>query len=130
VTAARGHLAVKNDRPSPKGRLPLADWTVPVHYAHREVRFPGLRAEPATGDAELSLAQTRAAGSRGPDADLMPVGEFVGRDGLLYMLDTAARLQNVVVLHGSGGTGKTELAKAFGRWWRDTGGVDKPEWVV
>ena len=27
------------------------------------------------------------------------------------------------------GTGKTELAKAFGRWWRDTGGVEQPGWV-
>ena len=34
-----------------------------------------------------------------------------------------------MILHGVGGTGKTELAKAFGRWWRDTGGIDKPGWV-
>lgn len=27
-------------------------------------------------------------------------------------------------------SGKTELAKAFGRWWRDTGGVERPEWVI
>ena len=33
------------------------------------------------------------------------------------------------MLHGPAGTGKTELAKAFGRWWRDTGGVEQPEWV-
>ncbi|WP_073952272.1 tetratricopeptide repeat protein [Streptomyces kebangsaanensis] len=36
----------------------------------------------------------------------------------------------MVVLHGPGGTGKTELAKAFGRWSRDTGAVDKPDWVI
>ena len=35
-----------------------------------------------------------------------------------------------MVLYGPGGTGKTELAKAFGRWWRDTGGTDTPEWVL
>ena len=34
------------------------------------------------------------------------------------------------MLHGPGGTGKTELAKAFGRWWRDTGGVELPDWVI
>ena len=28
------------------------------------------------------------------------------------------------MLHGPGGTGKTELAKAFGRWWRDTAGAE------
>ena len=57
------------------------------------------------------------------------MGVFIGRDGLFYELETAARLQKVVVLHGPAGTGKTELAKAFGRWWQDTGGVERPEWV-
>ena len=31
---------------------------------------------------------------------------------------------------GPGGTGKTELAKGFARWWRDTGGVDDPRLVL
>jgi tetratricopeptide (TPR) repeat protein len=53
----------------------------------------------------------------------------VGRDALFFELEVAARLQKVVVLHGPGGTGKTELAKAFGRWWRDTGGVEDPRLV-
>ena len=57
------------------------------------------------------------------------MGVFTGRDGLFYELETAARLQKVVVLCGPAGTGKTELAKAFGRWWQDTGGVERPEWV-
>ena len=35
----------------------------------------------------------------------------------------------MVVLAGPGGTGKTELAKGFARWWRDTGGVDDPRLV-
>ena len=35
----------------------------------------------------------------------------------------------MVVLSGPGGTGKTELAKGFARWWRDTGGVDDPRLV-
>lgn len=33
-------------RPSPKGKMALADWVVPVHYVRREVRFPNLRPEP------------------------------------------------------------------------------------
>ena len=36
----------------------------------------------------------------------------------------------MVVLTGTGGTGKTELAKGFARWLRDTGGVDDPRLVV
>ena len=54
----------------------------------------------------------------------------MGRDGLFYTLEVAARLQRVVLLHGPGGSGKTELAKAFGRWLRDTGGVDDPRLMV
>jgi hypothetical protein len=50
----------------------------------------------------------------------------VGRDDLFYQLETAARQQQGVVVSGSGGTGKTELAKGFARWQRDTGGVDDP----
>ena len=34
--------------------------------------------------------------------------------------------QRLVIVHGPAGTGKTELAKAFGRWWQATGGVESP----
>ncbi len=129
VTAGRERLSLRNERPSPKGKLPLADWVVPVHYRRRDVRFPYLRTERT---APLSLNEML---DRRPEPDergeeLAPVGKFVGRDGLFYTLESAARLQRVVVLHGPGGTGKSELAKAFGRWWRDTAGVDRPDFVV
>jgi tetratricopeptide (TPR) repeat protein len=133
VAAARQRLAVANLRPSPKGKLPLADWTVPVHYTRRDVSFPGLhtddpRQEPLS--EMLDRIRTGAPGSGQNDEGLEPVGSFIGRDGLLYTLEVAARLQKVVVLYGQGGTGKTELAKGFGRWWRDTNGVDQPDWVI
>ncbi|MFE2109828.1 tetratricopeptide repeat protein [Kitasatospora sp. NPDC059463] len=118
VAAGRRRLAVHNRRPSPRGPLPLADWIVPVLYTRSEVALPGLgagRTEPA----------------RWPERpDLASVGEFVGRDGLLLRLDVGARTCGVVVLHGPGGAGKTELAKAFGRWYGDTGGTDGAEAVV
>jgi tetratricopeptide (TPR) repeat protein len=125
VSAGRRHLHLHNDRPSPKGEMPLEDWVVPVHYMRREVHFPDLKTEP--GDRGSRGGQEQAGAGVGL---LEPVESFVGRDALFYELEVATRLQRVVVLHGPGGTGKTELAKAFGRWWRDTGGVERPEWVI
>ena len=131
VTAGRQRLFRHDLRPSPKGDLPLADWVVPVHYLRREVRFPGLVTARPAGAPSLEEAMNQLAGSGagGPGGVLAPVGVFTGRDGLFYELETAARLQKVVILAGPAGTGKTELAKAFGRWWQDTGGVEQPEWV-
>src|SRR5215470_17502881 len=129
VGAGRARLASRDDRPSPKGPLPLADWMVPVHYTRRDVRFPDLVSEPAQ-PLDPRLDRLREGPVEDPGAALAPVDPFVGRDALFYTLEVAARLQRVVILHGPGGTGKTELAKAFGRWWRDTGGVERPEWVI
>jgi tetratricopeptide (TPR) repeat protein len=134
VGAGRRRLFGHDGRPSPKGDMPLADWLVPVHYMRKEVRFPQARASrPAVAPSlDAALDQIRAAPAEPVEAHdpLAAVGAFVGRDDLFYQLEAAARLQRVVVLAGSGGTGKTELAKGFARWWRDTGGVDDPRLVL
>ena len=135
VTAGRRRLFERDGRPSPRGDMPLADWLVPVHYLRSEVRFPQARStRPAAAPSlDAALDQIRVAPS-GPAAMQEPLaavgGVFVGRDDLFYQLESAARLQPVMVLSGPGGTGKTELAKGFARWWRDTGGVDDPRLVV
>ena len=134
VGTGRRRLFEHDGRPSPKGDMPLADWLIPVHYLRKEVRFPQARTtRPAAAPSlDAALDQIRAAPA-GPTAAQDPLaavnGVFVGRDDLFYRLETAARLQRVVVLAGPGGTGKTELAKGFARWWRDTGGVDDPRLV-
>jgi tetratricopeptide (TPR) repeat protein len=135
VSAGRRQLALNDKRPSMKGKLPLADWMVPVHYTRSEARFPHLRTTRDTGEdvgekLKLISKRVKVGAQTGQGSELASEEGFVGRDAALYTLDVAARLQHVVVLHGPGGTGKTELAKAFGRWWRDTGGVDDPVWVI
>ncbi|WIX85689.1 tetratricopeptide repeat protein [Amycolatopsis sp. DG1A-15b] len=133
VLAGRARMASSPKRPSPKGEVKLKDWVIPVHYLRREVRFPDLRIRPAARaevTLEAALDALRASNTSHQGDLLAPVGEFVGRDGLFYTLEVAARTQRVVLVHGPGGTGKSELAKAFGRWWRDTGGVERPEWVI
>ncbi len=125
VTAGREQLASHDKRPSLKGPRPLADWMVPVHYTRRDVEFRQRYAPRLNGTASRAKP---VSGKRTDPFDAQ--GAFVGRDGLFYELELAARLQRVMLLHGPGGIGKTELAKAFGRWWRDTGAVAEPNLVI
>ena len=144
VQAGRSRLARKAERPSPRGPLPLADWMVPVHYLRRAIAFTQLTPAPARPGLSLDAALDQMGRAREPGSiaaaaaaagvpaagSIEAEGRFVGRDSFLYTLERACRHQRVVLVHGPGGTGKTELAKAFGRWWRDTGGVDDPGYVL
>ena len=139
VTAGRLQLRRNPERPSPKGDTALQDWTVPVLYARADMRFPGLAAKPAAAAApsfeamlaELRKGATEAAADRETAVEgiAAEAGIFVGRGAEFFTLELAARTQKVVLIEGPGGTGKTELAKGFARWWRDTGGTDDPEFV-
>ena len=131
AAAGRQRLFSWPERPSLKGELPLADWLVPVHYLSRNVRFPALATtRPADGPSlDEELDRLRTPGNGNITQTLAPVGVFTGRDGLFCELETAARRQRVLILQGGAGTGKSELAKAFGCWWRDSGGVERPDWV-
>ena len=133
VVAGRGRLFERDDRPSAKGDMPLADWLVPVYYLRRDVRFPGARAtRPASVpslDKTLDDMRGTPADTVAADDPLAPTdGVFVGRDDLFYQVEAAAR-SHAVILTAPAGTGKTELARAFARWWRDTGGTDNPQLV-
>ena len=128
VTEGRRHLRENPERPSPKGRLPLADWMVPVHYARRDVRFAVPKAA-ATSAAVEAVVAPPTDGVHG-EGELTPAaGYFVGRDTQFLELERALRLEKVVLTHGIGGSGKTELAKAFARWWSASGGLTHPDLV-
>ncbi len=136
VAAGRRRLYVENKRPSPKGMMPLEDWIVPVHYRRRSIGFQQLRTVRAPDKLSLdTLLERLRPGGQLPAGTplhdpLAPDRLFVGRDAAFYTLELAMQWQRVVVVHGPAGTGKTELAKAFGRWWQATGGVDQPEWIM
>ena len=128
VTAGRRRLFERDQRPSRKGDMPLADWLVPVHYLRKEISFLQVTASRLGDGPAVDAAPDRIwATEPEPEANadwLTPAGGmFAGRDDLVYQMESGARLQQVVILTGPGGTGKTELAKGFARWWRDTRGV-------
>ncbi len=138
VSAGRRRLHRHPLRPSPKGRLPLQDWIVPVHYARGSLAFPALagssKAKLPTLDAMLDARRVNrsangSASGNAADAALLAVGRFVGRDEEIFSLERVLRTQHVVVVHGFGGTGKTELAKGFARWWQQSGALGNPDWV-
>jgi putative transposase len=52
---------------------------------------------------------------------------FYGRHETLLALDRAFDRQQVALVHGYAGAGKTTVAAEFARWYEATGGLDDPE---
>ncbi len=50
---------------------------------------------------------------------------FIGRDYDILRLERAFRQNNIVLLQGMGGVGKTELTVGFARWLEETQGREK-----
>lgn len=61
-----------------------------------------------------------------PNLPTPPDVGFYGRDETLLALDRAFDYNNVVLLHGNAGSGKTIIAAEFARWYAMTGGVNGP----
>jgi hypothetical protein len=121
-------------RPSLKGEMPLQDWIVPVHYARSVLRLPQAETKPAPASAaEETAAKVLGAAKidEGHTADdLVAIdGVFFGRDAEFFILERAIRTHGMAIVHGVGGTGKTELAKAFARWLQISGGLADPRLV-
>lgn len=124
VAAARRQVINQRLRPSPKGDLPLADWMVPVLY-QQESYTPFVPASNFTHDI-LDIDNFLEE----PASNLVGFPEsghygFIGRDYDTLRLERAFRQNNIVLLQGMGGVGKTELTAGFARWLEETQGREK-----
>ena len=118
VSAGRKALTSEQNslRPSLKGRIPLQDWMVPVHYARSALRLPTSEVTPkASSAAEETAAKVLGAAKigEGHTADDLAAndGVFFGRDAEFFILERAIRTHQLAVIHGTGGTGKPSLPR-------------------
>jgi tetratricopeptide (TPR) repeat protein len=124
VAAGRKSMSIDNQRPSPKGLLPLQDWLVPVLYQQEPYRpFRPTTATPSFADL-MEEADNSSVIASPLLVDLPKVSAygFLGRDYDILRLERAFRQNYVVLLQGMGGVGKTELVGGFARWLADTQG--------
>lgn len=123
VAAARRQLVNQRLRPSftSKGDLPLADWMVPVLY-QQETYTPFVPDNSTTEDIldiDNFLEETVSNLVGFPEQGRYG---FIGRDYDILRLERAFRQNNIVLLQGMGGVGKTELTAGFARWLEETQG--------
>jgi len=126
VAAGRREILNQKLRPSPKGKLPLQDWLVPVLYQQESyVPFTKVSKEPSSFE-ELMMEEVWEQPQQ-PADELPEAGTygFIGRDYEILRLERAFRQNQVVLLKGMGGVGKTELAGGFARWLQETQGRER-----
>lgn len=114
VALGRREVLNKPLRPSPKGDKPLQDWLVPVLYQQESYKpfIPTDETDYFDDEPVSNLVDLPQEGRYG----------FIGRDYDILSLERAFRQNNVVLLQGMGGVGKTELACGFARWLDETQG--------
>ena len=119
VRDARRELYHDPLRPLAATPLSLQDWVVPVVYEAMPLKL-----------TPLAGSQPRKPGDqpqRGVLNDEMqrrqPAVGFIGRDEALLALDRGFDRQQVVLLQGYAGVGKTSTAIEFAYWYSLTGGV-------
>ncbi|HBE59112.1 MAG TPA: hypothetical protein DEA78_25765, partial [Cyanobacteria bacterium UBA11159] len=119
VAAGRRQILNQRLRPSPKGDKPLQDWLVPVLY-QQESYQPFIPAS----DEDILDIEDFLEPTVSNLVELPQEGRygFVGRDYDILRLERAFRQNNLVLLQGMGGVGKTELVCGFARWLDETQG--------
>jgi tetratricopeptide (TPR) repeat protein len=121
VAEARRRLFAEPDRNSVAGLIELRDWIVPSLYQQqlRFVPIPRLAVQSVSEEPEADQVRERL-------EEICPEGRFgfIGRDYEILRIERALRGANSpwALVQGIGGTGKTELAYGFARWFAETGG--------
>jgi tetratricopeptide (TPR) repeat protein len=124
VADGRRRLYAEPEHESVAGSISLKDWIVPTLY-QQELQFVPLKLGWGTDIVDDNTdrpVQLRAAEERCPEGRF----GFIGRDYDILRIERALRDSNSpwIILNGIGGTGKTDLAYGFARWYSETGGCD------
>ncbi|MCX5116075.1 CHAT domain-containing protein [Micromonospora sp. NBC_00362] len=97
-----------------------ADRLLPALFLSADPRIPRARTDREPGRTDEKLNELRDARGNRPGT-LHSMSDPVGCDSLIAATQAAARQKRPVILHGPSGSGKSEAARAFGRWWVTTG---------
>ncbi|MBT3266025.1 CHAT domain-containing protein [Candidatus Poribacteria bacterium] len=121
VAAGRRAMHANRTRQSVAGKLELSDWVVPALYQQTAAVTP---IPETVGTTPVDLGDSDVVRDR--VERVCPTGDysFIGRDSDVQRIERAMYQtdRHVVTLSGVGGTGKTELANGFARWYSETGG--------
>jgi len=123
VAFAREELRSHPERLSLIGSVNLRDWFVPNLFEAAPVRFD---IKPTKGKRieEPSFEKQSIKVVEEVNWLKKPVFGFVGRDGEILEIERAFRTETIVLLKGMAGSGKTETAAGFARWWNETGALE------
>ncbi len=124
VSASRQILCNDDLHDSPAGEIHLKDWPVPVIFQSGSVRLFEPPKNRLALDTEIKGEQEKAGGEI--DLPDKPDYGFIGRDALMLDMERAFRRENVIILQGMAGMGKSTLSVGFSRWLGETGGLDGP----
>ena len=118
TAAARKSLMDQPQRASSAGPVIYWDWTIPAVYQSAGYAPPAIEVErPSPLTPPIAQPQTA------PE-DAIPQGGphgLLGRGGEIARLESLLRGNPAVLLTGSAGAGKSELALGFARWSQNTG---------
>lgn len=120
VSQGRKNLHDQPQRAIAFDPLPLQDWCVPVVY---EAAPLTLFTPQTTPSLTWQPGQPLADGFLDEQLPAVPDVGFIGRHETLLALDRAFDSQQVVLLYGGAGSGKTTASAEFARWYSLTGGL-------